>query len=192
MRITLINVKPEVFATSAAPSEVACGALGFLRDLLVYGASIPPSDFRAIGVLQGLWEPGPFGIELRGRLSRNTPIVTYTLFCDGRDRGSIISETLQYRHGNSGAPTRVIEFVEGSGRLVANEFSWSCRGSGLEYRQMKVPQGRLALFTAMQDGNFVTAKQLGNFLLYANDRHSPAPVVTLVSKMVTKNVPVCE
>jgi len=194
LQMVLTNILATAFSDTTAPGDVAHGIFDFLKLLLVFGGAAPtlPNGRQGEGEIQSLGVTGPFSIELRGRLLHYSPIITYRVVCNGSHGGAIVSEVLQYRRGSNGVPVRVLDFVGGSGTFIANESLWHYENIDPQFQQIALPRGRLALSTVMQNINCGAASDLGRFLLDVNDRRSPPPVVTIVSRMQNNIASACE
>lgn len=65
---------------------------------------------------------GPIVIELKYRERKNSPLITYHIAIDERDKGPVISEEwLQWRRKESGKPWRFLDFKNGSGQVITGD-----------------------------------------------------------------------
>ena len=68
-------------------------------------------------------EEGPITFELKYREKPKTPLITYHLEIDERDRGPFVAaEWLHWKRKSFGAPFRFLNFQEGAGEVISGEF----------------------------------------------------------------------
>ncbi|HPE69203.1 MAG TPA: AAA family ATPase [Thermotogota bacterium] len=65
---------------------------------------------------------GPIVIELQYREKRGTPLITYHLEIDEKDRGPVvIHEFLRWKRTHPGAPFHFLDYSEGRGKVITGE-----------------------------------------------------------------------
>ncbi len=99
---------------------------GFLRDAMssnVNTALAKLGGGRGFGEVRSRNASGPIEIELKFRDKSDTPLITYFLQINEKDgRAYIAREILKYRRGSSGQPWNFLDFSNGKGAAVTNEF----------------------------------------------------------------------
>lgn len=64
----------------------------------------------------------PITIEIKYREKKNTPLITYHLEIDERERGPVVtSEWLHWRRNERGRPFKFLDFSEGHGTVITGE-----------------------------------------------------------------------
>lgn len=101
-------------------------AFGFLRDAMTSNVN---TALEKLGGNRGFREvrsrnsDGPIEIELKFRDKADTPLTTYFLQIDEKDgRAYVEREVLKYRRGSGGQPWHFLDFSNGKGLAVTNEF----------------------------------------------------------------------
>lgn len=65
---------------------------------------------------------GPIVIELQYRENRNSPLITYHLEIDEKDRGPVVKrEFLRWKRTHPGAPFHFLDYTEGNGLVITGE-----------------------------------------------------------------------
>jgi predicted ATPase len=99
---------------------------GFLRDALTSNIN---SALSAFGGSRGFQEvrsretQGAIEIEIKFREKNDSPLITYFLQINEKlGRAYVEKEILQYRRGSGGQPWRFLDFSDGEGAAVTNEW----------------------------------------------------------------------
>lgn len=99
---------------------------GFLRDALTSNIN---SALSTLGGSRGFQEVrsrnthGPIVIEIKFRERNDSPLITYFLQINEKSgRAYVEKEILQYRRGSGGQPWRFLDFSDGAGVAVTNEW----------------------------------------------------------------------
>ena len=95
----------------------------FLKDALTQNAATAVARRGGFRELVSRDTQGPIEIEVKFRIERDDPLVTYTLQIDTDDRGRVVveRETLSYRRGRYGRPWLFVDFQRGRGMAITNE-----------------------------------------------------------------------
>jgi len=115
---------------------------GFLKDALTDNVQIALSKRGGFKEVRSRDCDGPIVIEIKfrflmesGKVKKN-PLATYTLPINERNGQAIVEkEELRYRRGSHGQPWKFLEFSEGVGRAVTNEFDEVVDESALKREQ---------------------------------------------------------
>ncbi len=116
-----------VVGANGSGKSTLFSVFGFLRDAMTSNVT---SALAKLGGSRGFREvrsrnsDGPIEIELKFRQSADRPqLVTYELSIDERNGRPVVArEMLRYRRGSKGQPWRFLDFTEGRGSAVTNEF----------------------------------------------------------------------
>ena len=99
---------------------------GFLKDALttnVNTALIKLGGSRGFDEVRSRNSNGPIEIDLKFREKSDSPLITYFLQIDKKDGKVFVArETLKYRRGSKGQPWYFLDFSQGEGTAVINEF----------------------------------------------------------------------
>ena len=102
---------------------------GFLKDALTDNVQVALSKRGGYDEVHTRNSTGPIELEIKFRFhmhageTKKTPLATYTLAINEIDGQSIVEkEELRYRRGSHGQPWKFLEFSNGAGKAVSNEF----------------------------------------------------------------------
>lgn len=102
---------------------------GFLKDALVDNVQVALSKRGGYGEVRTRNSTGSIQIEIKFRFqmeagdTKKTPLATYNLAISEVNGQAIVErEELRYRRGSHGQPWKFLEFSNGSGKAVTNEF----------------------------------------------------------------------
>jgi len=99
---------------------------GFLRDAMKNDVSVALSSLgagRGFREVRSRNTTGPIEIELKFREGPKKPLITYELAIDENENGPFVAkEILRYRRGSKGRPWLFLNFADGKGEAVINEY----------------------------------------------------------------------
>jgi len=100
---------------------------GFLRNAMKDNVSVALSKLgggRGFREVRSRNAEGPIEIELKFREGSQKPLITYELVIDeNEENGPFVKrEQLKYRRGSKGRPWHFLDFSEGKGNAVTNEY----------------------------------------------------------------------
>jgi len=99
---------------------------GFLRNAMKDNVSVALSKLgggRGFREVRSRNAEGPIEIELKFREGSQKPLITYELVIDENENGPYVKrELLKYRRGSKGRPWHFLDFSEGNGNAVTNEY----------------------------------------------------------------------
>ena len=103
--------------------------LGFLKDALTDNVQVALSKRGGFHEMRSRNTTGAIEIEIKFRFNVRTgettkkPLATYTLAINEKDGKALVErEELRYRRGSHGQPWKFLEFSNGEGKAVTNEF----------------------------------------------------------------------
>ena len=143
---------------------------GFLKDAFTNNVHVA---LTRIGGSRGFQEvrsresTGGIEIELKFREGATSPLITYLLVIDEREGAPYVKqEIVKYRRGSKGKPWHFLDFTDGSGFAVTNEFETSIMESTRltrEEQSLKSPD-ILAIKGLAQFEKFPAVKALGDLI----------------------------
>ena len=99
---------------------------GFLRNAMQDNVAVALTKLgggRGFHEVRSRNASGPIEIELKFREAATKPLITYELAVNEDHRGPYVEkEILKYRRGSSGKPWHYLDFKEGKGYAVVNEY----------------------------------------------------------------------
>ena len=99
---------------------------GFLKDAMTDNVQVALDKRGGFKEVRTRGETGPIEIELKYRFTtqtQKTPLVTYSLHIDEVGGKAVVAkEELKYPRGVKGRPWRYLNFVDGAGEAVTNDF----------------------------------------------------------------------
>lgn len=142
---------------------------GFLREAFtsnIHTALLKMGGGRGFQEVRSRGAAGSIEIELKFRITPDSPLATYFLAIDEEDGSPIVSrEILKYRRGSYGQPWHFLDFSRGYGFAVTNELTSTREVSELdrEYQTLKSPD-ILAIKGLSQFERFPVVMELGNLI----------------------------
>ncbi|MBF0261118.1 MAG: AAA family ATPase [Magnetococcales bacterium] len=142
---------------------------GFLREAFtsnIHTALLRMGGGRGFQEVRSRGAEGCIEIELKFRITPDSPLATYFLAIDEEDGSPIVSrEILKYRRGSYGQPWHFLDFTRGYGFAVTNELTSTKEVSALdrEYQTLKSPD-ILAIKGLSQFERFPVVMELGNLI----------------------------
>lgn len=121
---------------------------------------------RGIDEVRSRNSQGPIEITIKFRIAPKNPLVTYHLQISAQNgRARIDREILSYRRKNHGKPWNYLDFKNGMGEAVMNEYEPGLDESGLkrETQTLKSPD-ILAIKGLSQFANYPAVSALGNLI----------------------------
>ena len=124
----------------------------FLKDALTQNVAAAVARRGGFRELLSRDQSGPIELTIRFRESGG-PLVTYQLAIN-EEGGRIVveSEVLRYRRGQRGQPWRFVDFRNGEGTAITNEYAYGQEGATVERAEYK-----------LDDASVLAIKGLGQF-----------------------------
>ncbi len=152
---------------------------GFLKDAMssnVNTALVKLGGSKGFNEVRSRNATGPIEIELKFRATNESPLITYFLQINQHDTGKayVAREILKYRRGSGGRPWHFLDFSNGEGEAVTNEFESIEDVQDLDREHQKLKSDDiLAIKGLAQFEKFPAVVELGNLIenWYISDFH---------------------
>ena len=156
-----------IVGANGAGKSTLFDLFGFLKDALtdnIYKALSKRGGFREVRSRNS--EGGPIEIEIKFRQTASEPLITYFLSIAEQNGVPIIErEILKYRRGRTGQPWHFLNFSQGKGFAVTNEFEEINKVTELEREEQTLArQDILAVKGLAQFQKFPVVMKFGSLI----------------------------
>ncbi len=169
MEMTNIPYFTVIVGANGTGKSTLFSVFGFLKNAL---SGDIKSALMKLGGNRGFFEvrsrnaEGPIEIEIKFRESHEKPLITYFLSInEDKGRAYVEREILKYRRGSHGKPWHFLDFSNGVGTAVTNEFSETMNVEDLQKEEQKLKSNDiLAVKGLAQFERFPAVVTLGNLI----------------------------
>ena len=140
IRITNLPDMAVFLGANGTGKSTLFDVFGFLHDALtdnVKAALLKRGGFKEVISRN---EKGPIEIEIKFRIEREDPLVTYELHIGLNELGLpiVTRELLKYRRGQNGKPWHFLDFSNGSGTAIVNESDYGLESAQEQREEQKL------------------------------------------------------
>ncbi|MDO8841393.1 AAA family ATPase [Methanocalculus sp.] len=169
MEMTNIPHFTVIVGANGTGKSTLFSVFGFLKNALSGNVN---SALQKLGGSRGFFEvrsrnaDGPIEIEIKFRESPEKPLITYFLSInEEKGRAFVEREILKYRRGSHGKPWHFLDFSNGVGTAVTNEFDEMMNVEELQKEEQKLKSNDiLAVKGLAQFERFPAVVTLGNLI----------------------------